>query len=90
MWEEPLEYRPERFLDSSVDFKGNDFEFLPFGAGRRICPGVPMAAKIVPLVVATLVYYFDWENTKGRSVDEGFRATSLMKEPLMMIPRARK
>lgn len=90
VWDEPLEYRPERFLGpSSVDFKGNDFEFLPFGAGRRICPGVPMAAKIVPLVVANLVYYFDWESTKG-SVDEEFRATSQMKEPLIMISRARK
>lgn len=38
-WEDALSFRPERFLDSSVDFRGQDFEFIPFGAGRRICPG---------------------------------------------------
>lgn len=89
VWEEPLEYRPERFLSSSMDFKGNDFEFLPFGAGRRICPGLPMAAKIVPLVVAYLVYFFDWSSLHG-TVDERLRATSQMREPLFLIPRARK
>ncbi|KAK3027558.1 LOW QUALITY PROTEIN: hypothetical protein RJ639_042327 [Escallonia herrerae] len=50
-WEDPLKFKPERFLSSTLDFKGNDFEFLPFGAGRRICPGLPMAARHVPLVL---------------------------------------
>ncbi|KAK3005494.1 hypothetical protein RJ639_016053 [Escallonia herrerae] len=54
-WEDPLKFKPERFLSSTLDFKGNDFEFLPFGAGRRICPGLPMAARHVPLVLASFV-----------------------------------
>ncbi|KAI3468793.1 hypothetical protein Pfo_025456 [Paulownia fortunei] len=90
VWEEPLEYRPERFLNSTWDFKGNDFEFLPFGAGRRICPGLPMAAKIVPLVVASLVYFFDWSCPHGAVDEQTFRATSRMVQPLLLIPRGRR
>lgn len=78
-WEEPLRYWPERFLGSSLDFKGNDFEFLPFGAGRRICPRMSMAAKIVAIVVASLVYRFDWS-----------AAPSPIQGQLLLVPRARK
>ncbi|KAM3321864.1 hypothetical protein P3S67_003015 [Capsicum chacoense] len=66
IWEEPEMFRPQRFLRSDMDFKGNDFEFLPFGAGRRICPGLPMAAIKVPLVLASLVHFFDWELPHGK------------------------
>ena len=57
-WEDPLEFKPERFLNSSLDFKGNDFEYIPFGSGRRICPGMTMAAKKMPLIVASIVHSF--------------------------------
>ncbi|KAF8380315.1 hypothetical protein HHK36_027797 [Tetracentron sinense] len=50
IWENPLTFKPERFLNSDLEFKGNDFELLPFGAGRRICPGLPMAAKQIPFI----------------------------------------
>ncbi|KAL1559801.1 (S)-N-methylcoclaurine 3'-hydroxylase-like protein [Salvia divinorum] len=81
VWEDPLQYRPERFLGSSIDFKGNNFEFLPFGAGRRICPGISMATKIVALVVATLIYFFDWPASIPTPTNIG---------PLLIAPRARK
>ncbi|CAL1371344.1 unnamed protein product [Linum trigynum] len=53
VWEDPLSFRPERFIDGSItaDFKGFNFELLPFGSGRRVCPGLPMAAKQVPLIL---------------------------------------
>ncbi|KAL2517004.1 Cytochrome [Abeliophyllum distichum] len=91
-WDGPSEYRPNRFLDSALDFKGNDFEFLPFGAGRRICPGLPMATKIVPAIIASLVYFLDWSLPHGNdpAIYEKLRATSKMIEPLLLIPKFRK
>ncbi|KAM3343837.1 corytuberine synthase-like [Capsicum galapagoense] len=95
IWEEPEMFRPQRFLRSDMDFKGNDFEFLPFGAGRRICPGLPMAAIKVPLVLASLVHFFDWELPHGKcpaelDMTEKIGVTLQKKEPLLLIPKARK
>ncbi|KAL8124833.1 hypothetical protein AgCh_012478 [Apium graveolens] len=60
-WENPLSFHPERFLDSEVDVKGQDFELIPFGAGRRICPGLPLAMRMVPVMLGSLINCFDWE-----------------------------
>ncbi|KAL0376843.1 UNVERIFIED_CONTAM: cytochrome [Sesamum calycinum] len=61
-WENPNEFMPERFLNSNVDFKGQDFGFLPFGSGRRVCPGIALGIAEVELALANLVYSFDWKN----------------------------
>ncbi|KAL2543638.1 Cytochrome [Forsythia ovata] len=95
IWDEPLEFRPERFLTSTLDFKGNDFEFLPFSAGRRICPGLPMAVKTVPLILASLIYFFDWSLPRGKdpkelNMNEKFGVTMQMEHPLVLVPTARK
>ncbi|CAN6548850.1 unnamed protein product [Malus baccata var. baccata] len=60
-WKDPEEFIPERFDGSSVDYKGQHFEFLPFGAGRRVCPGIYMGTTTVELGLANLVYWFDWK-----------------------------
>ncbi|MFS7936975.1 putative cytochrome P450 [Helianthus anomalus] len=60
-WENPLSFMPERFLKSEVDYKGQHFQFLPFGSGRRMCPGIPLAHRVVSLMVASFVYHFDWK-----------------------------
>lgn len=60
-WEEPDEFIPERFMNSPVDFRGSDFQFIPFGTGRRICPGMNFAVQNIELALANLVNRFDWE-----------------------------
>ncbi|XP_019179544.1 PREDICTED: (S)-N-methylcoclaurine 3'-hydroxylase isozyme 1-like [Ipomoea nil] len=95
IWDEPLKFRPERFLETGLEFKGNDFEFLPFGAGRRICPGLPMAAKTVPLVLASMIHSFDWslpdgKNPKDLNMNEKFGVTLQKEQPLFLIPKTRK
>eukprot|EP00257_Ricinus_communis_P021114 XP_015580519.2 cytochrome P450 76A1 [Ricinus communis] len=60
-WEDPLSFKPERFLGSNIDYKGQNFELLPFGSGRRICVGIPLAHRVLHLALASLLHCFDWE-----------------------------
>nr|XP_029152990.1 cytochrome P450 CYP736A12 isoform X2 [Arachis hypogaea] len=60
-WIKPEEFWPERFERIDVDFRGRNFRFIPFGSGRRGCPGLQLALTIVRLVVAQLVHCFDWK-----------------------------
>lgn len=64
-WEDPEDYQPERFLNSEIDFKGLNFELIPFGAGRRGCPGITFAIMVNELALANLVYKFNFALPKG-------------------------
>jgi cytochrome P450 len=70
VWEDPEEFRPERFSNSRIDFKGFDFEYTPFGAGRRGCPGIQFAVAITELALATLLYKFDIALPSGKRAED--------------------
>ncbi|KAI4365432.1 hypothetical protein MLD38_021416 [Melastoma candidum] len=87
------EFIPERFLESQVDVRGQDFELLPFGAGRRICPGMPLAIRMVHLMLGSLLRNFDWKfeegiNRENIDMDERFGITVQKAQPLKAVPSA--
>ncbi|KAM5571879.1 cytochrome P450 736A117-like [Rosa sericea] len=93
-WDEPEEFRPERFMNSSVDFKGHDFQLLPFGAGRRGCPGILFSMATNELVLANIVHKFDWELPAGTSADninmtESSGLVAHRKVPLVAVAKPR-
>ncbi|KAK3411592.1 hypothetical protein EUGRSUZ_I00333 [Eucalyptus grandis] len=91
---DPEEFVPERFLGSSVDVKGRDFQLLPFGTGRRGCPGMQLGLTVVRFVVAQLVHCFDWELPSGMSpseldMTEKFGLATPRAKHLVVTPRYR-
>ncbi|XP_051133917.1 salviol synthase-like [Andrographis paniculata] len=93
-WKEPDSFIPERFLDNPVDYKVNNFEYLPFGAGRRICPGISFGLANVEHALAMLLYHFDWalpDGMKPGDMDmaEAAGVTLRRKEPLYVIPKVK-
>ncbi|KAL4347336.1 hypothetical protein GQ457_17G017820 [Hibiscus cannabinus] len=87
-WEKPEEFLPDRFLNNSIDFKGHHFELIPFGSGRRICPGILFAMQINELFLANLVHKFDWSlpggaNEKDLDMTESLGITIHKKSPLI-------
>ncbi|XP_065860350.1 cytochrome P450 76T24-like [Euphorbia lathyris] len=91
IWENPDRFEPERFLASKIDVKGRDFELIPFGAGRRICPGLPLAHRMLHLMLASLVHSFNWKlshSVQPNELDmtEKFGLSLAKAQPLLAIP----
>lgn len=91
LWENPEYFMPERFLGSDMDVRGRDFELIPFGAGRRICPGLPLAMRMLHLMLGSLIYSFDWKLEKGitpesMDMEDRFGLTLQKAQPLRVIP----
>ena len=85
---------PERFVNSNVDIRGHDFQLLPFGSGRRGCPGIQLGLTTFGLVLAQLVHCFNWELPFGVSPDdldmsEIFGLSLPRSKPLLAIPTYR-
>ncbi|KAF5177347.1 Corytuberine synthase [Thalictrum thalictroides] len=69
-WTDPLTFRPERFLESDVDYHGSHYQFIPFGSGKRICIGMALATRTIPLIVGSLVHTYDWGLPDGKRPEE--------------------
>ena len=96
VWDQPEEFRPERFLDKAVDVKGQSFELLPFGSGRRMCPGYSLGLKMINTSLANLLHGFTWklpETVKAEDVgmEEVYGLATVRKVPLVAVmePRLR-
>ncbi|CAL5009417.1 unnamed protein product [Urochloa decumbens] len=98
-WEDPEEFKPERFLEGGhaveVEYRGQDFNYIPFGSGRRICPGMNFGIASLEIMLANLLYHFDWEVPGGKGKDgidmtEKFGVTVHRKEKLMLIPKIKR
>ncbi|WOG84350.1 hypothetical protein DCAR_0103533 [Daucus carota subsp. sativus] len=90
-WYKPEEFSPERFEDSEIDFKGQHYEFIPFGAGRRMCPAMTMGLASVESILANLLYCFDWQLPDGMkpediNMEEEVGLTINKKFPLQLVP----
>lgn len=93
-WDKPEEFIPERFENVAIDFKGQDFQFIPFGCGRRGCPGMPFGVASVEYVIANLLYLFDWKLPDGEiaenlDMSELYGLTVNKKVPLHALPISR-
>ncbi|CAN6174471.1 unnamed protein product [Urochloa humidicola] len=83
VWDAPEEFRPERFLESKIDMRGQDFELLPFGSGRRMCPGYSLALRVMALGLANLIHGFAWRLPEGVTAEE----LSMEETFLLAVPR---
>ncbi|CAN8252244.1 unnamed protein product [Cochlearia groenlandica] len=91
VWENPESFIPERFMDNEIDYKGLNFELLPFGSGRRMCPGMGMGMALVHLALINLLYRFDWKlpdgmEAKDVDLEESYGLVCPKKIPLKLIP----
>ncbi|KAK9028749.1 hypothetical protein V6N11_025896 [Hibiscus sabdariffa] len=71
IWENSCEFRPERFMTThkDIDVRGQNFELIPFGSGRRMCPGVSFALRVLHLTLTNLLHWFEFETPSGEAVD---------------------
>nr|AHJ89438.1 flavone synthase [Plectranthus barbatus] len=87
IWDNPMAFRPERFLEkekTGIDIKGQHFELLPFGTGRRGCPGMLLAIREVVVIIGTVIQCFDWK----LPVDDVSGLVDMTERPGLTAPRA--
>ncbi|XP_039118256.1 probable (S)-N-methylcoclaurine 3'-hydroxylase isozyme 2 [Dioscorea cayenensis subsp. rotundata] len=104
VWKNPLEFLPERFCsnedkegywcNNKVEYNGSDFRLIPFGSGRRMCPGIGLAEKVVPLILASLVHGFEWRLTDGMELEDvqmnaKFGLTMKKDPPLLLLHKVK-
>lgn len=94
LWDSPDEFNPERFLGKAIDVKGQHFELLPFGSGRRMCPGYSLGLKMILSSLANMLHGFNWKLPEGMKaedidMDEAYGLTTTRKNQLLVVPEPR-
>ncbi|KAL3632071.1 hypothetical protein CASFOL_025055 [Castilleja foliolosa] len=94
LWENPNDFCPDRFIGKAIDVKGQSFELLPFGSGRRMCPGYSLALKVVQSSLANLLHGFNWKlpgNMRPEDLDmeEIYGLSTSKKVPLVTVAEPR-
>nr|XP_023880632.1 flavonoid 3'-monooxygenase-like [Quercus suber] len=94
IWDAPEEFRPERFLGKAIDVKGQNFELLPFGSGRRMCPGYSLGLKMISSSLANMLHGFEWklpDNMKPEdlNMEEIYGLATPRKFPLVAVMKPR-
>ena len=89
IWSDPLKFKPERFLTThkDVDFGGKNFEFIPFGSGRRVCPGASFGIQMLQLALANFLHMYEISTSSNTQVDmtESFGLTNIKATPLEVL-----
>lgn len=93
-WDRAEEFLPERFLEKDIDMDGHNFAFLPFGSGRRRCPGYSLGLKVIRATLANMLHGFNWKLPEGMkpesiSVEEHYGLTTHPKFPVLVIMEPR-
>ncbi|GMJ08479.1 cytochrome P450, family 82, subfamily C, polypeptide 4 [Hibiscus trionum] len=83
IWQKPLDFLPDRFVKdhANLDVRGQDYELLPFGSGRRVCPGITYALQFLHLALARLLHGFELGTVSDKSID-------MSESPGMAVPKA--
>ena len=99
VWEDPIEFKPERFMVREDDDKrrimmevrGQNYNILPFGSGRRGCPGASLALDIFHTALASMIQCFEWKRASEEEIDmaEGVGITMPKVVPLEAMCKAR-
>ncbi|KAH9288787.1 hypothetical protein KI387_032904, partial [Taxus chinensis] len=94
LWERPLEFDPDRFVGSPVNLHGTDFRVIPFGAGRRMCPGHNLGLRMVSFALASFIHAFEWtlpapQNPQDLDMSEKYEISIHRKVPLDLFATPR-
>ena len=87
VWDDPLNFKPERFLDG----KAEAYKVMPFGLGRRSCPGEGLAHRLMTLTLGSLIQCFEWDTVDGKEINMDEKVATLMSrvQPLEVVLKAR-
>ncbi|XVF71426.1 hypothetical protein PTKIN_Ptkin12aG0036400 [Pterospermum kingtungense] len=92
LWDDPTSFKPERFENGDMKLGEYSHRLMPFGLGRRACPGANLAQRVVGLTLGSLIQCFEWERVDGKEVDmtEGYGNTMPKVHPFVALCKARQ